>query len=1065
MTEASGSREAPAGVGLLARASAAYRADFVVTRVPLLSIETFLTWANGARASGGVDASDEVLERALAEDRALLRARLCDLIGEPLISRALTVASPDLTQGIRLWRANPASRRGRSAERSLVRYLTRMASRPSPFGLVSGYHVGDIASDPAFEIDSRDAIRIVARLDPGLLDRIVRDAVSGALESEDLLLRRNPGLYRLADQIRFAARPAADIKHRLVAVRSTPSIEAVMEAADHGVRAGALLTVLGQRGGSRDDPRALLARLLAKELLIPVAQVTVTGEEPAVQAVAALRSVPGGERAAHVVGHAVGALEQTHDLAATAEIVATEIERLDVPVNRRRVLQIDSIRTGKIAVPPVVVEEMLRATELLTRIMPSRQGPLLPSFCKRFEQRFGTRWVPLLEALDPDAGVGLDALPLDTDDPTRADARRATLLALIQHGLSRGGAIELNEHAVNALSEQDAMTLPGAFAVTFKLLARDAATVERGDFTLTAPQINGPSGAQLMGRMCHGDQALEDRVRRHLEHEADTEPNAVIAEICAAPGTDWGLNLTHRPVLREWEIELGGYSGASPGQRLEPSDLLVGVVDGKVVVRSATLGCRVLFRSTSALTFNWVSLPAARLLALLTVEGRASGLEWSWGDLGDAPMLPRVSHRRTILALRRWNLSAAELRDAKPGSDAAGFRRLQRWRRTHDVPRFVTLDHPKSPILIDFDNVLSVDAFLAATDGLDPIRFVEAPEVDHGPVHGPDGRYAHEFIVPCTRVVAAGLTHGPPTGSLRLPERSRRFEPGSEWLFAGLYGPPSLADRVLTNLLGPLRDRLRAASLIDRWFFTRYRDPDHHLRVRFHGLPDQLLREVLPALHEVIAPAIDAGLIYRVTFDTYEREAERYGGLEGVELMEAASEADSDAVLAVLGQSMSPPQRRHLAVASLAAMYAQSGLGIVERHQCCDSLRRTFSSGHRSSLGTLLAADQRAERSDLEAAVSSLDDPSAPPTVQAFRDRSEALRPVLARFRELHETGRLGRPLTDVLCSLGHMFVNRLLREAGDRDELRVHDALARLYESQLARERARRSGLGTVNL
>jgi Lantibiotic biosynthesis dehydratase C-term len=80
-------------------------------------------------------------------------------------------------------------------------------------------------------------------------------------------------------------------------------------------------------------------------------------------------------------------------------------------------------------------------------------------------------------------------------------------------------------------------------------------------------------------------------------------------------------------------------------------------------------------------------------------------------------------------------------------------------------------------------------------------------------------------------------------------------------------------------------------------------------------------------------------------------------------------------------------------------------------------------------------------------------------------DRSEALRPVLARFRDLHEAGRLERPLTDVLCSLGHMFVNRLLREAGDRDELRVHDALARLYESQLARERARRSGLGRVNL
>jgi lantibiotic biosynthesis protein len=133
---------------------------------------------------------------------------------------------------------------------------------------------------------------------------------------------------------------------------------------------------------------------------------------------------------------------------------------------------------------------------------------------------------------------GWTRYPLDTDDPTPAGARRATLLALIQDGLSRGGAIELTEHPVNALSEQEAVTLPGAFAVTFKLMARDATAVERGDFTLVAPQINGPSGAQLMGRMCHGDQELEHRVRLHLVREAHAECDAVVAEICAAPGTD-----------------------------------------------------------------------------------------------------------------------------------------------------------------------------------------------------------------------------------------------------------------------------------------------------------------------------------------------------------------------------------------------------------------------------------------------------------------------------------------------------------------------------------------------
>jgi hypothetical protein len=36
------------------------------------------------------------------------------------------------------------------------------------------------------------------------------------------------------------------------------------------------------------------------------------------------------------------------------------------------------------------------------------------------------------------------------------------------------------------------------------------------------------------------------------------------------------------------------------------------------------------------------------------------------------------------------------------------------------------------------------------------------------------------------------------------------------------------------------------------------------------------------------------------------------------------------------------------------------------------------------------------------------------------------------------------------------MSVNRLLKRGANDDELRVHDALARLYEAQIARERSR---------
>jgi hypothetical protein len=45
-------------------------------------------------------------------------------------------------------------------------------------------------------------------------------------------------------------------------------------------------------------------------------------------------------------------------------------------------------------------------------------------------------------------------------------------------------------------------------------------------------------------------------------------------------------------------------------------------------------------------------------------------------------------------------------------------------------------------------------------------------------------------------------------------------------------------------------------------------------------------------------------------------------------------------------------------------------------------------------------------------------------------------------------------PLAQVVGTMAHMAVNRLLRESGGLDELRVHDALGRLYAGRLARAR-----------
>ena len=526
---------------------------------------------------------------------------------------------------------------------------------------------------------------------------------------------------------------------------------------------------------------------------------------------------------------------------------------------------------------------MRRTVDLLAAIAPP-PPEAFASFAEAFERRFGTRSVPVLEVLDPDLGIRLGSDGDQTEERPRPQSatRRRVLLGLVERGRADGGRVELTPADVKGLSAERLQELPTSFGLLTSLTGADGDSVQRGEFQLVEPAVIGSPGVRLLGRLCRSDPELAQLVREHLRREAGQRPDTILAELTVAPETEIGLNITQRPLLREWEIEYGGPSGAPVERRLEPSDLLVSVENGEVILRSASLGRRVVPVSTTAMNLKWVSLPAARFLISINNQRVAGYLSWAWDELADAPALPRVTHGRTILSpvagTCRRRVRGRPSRHGRGGFPPAP----EVASRARDTA-VRDLDHPKSRLLVDFGNVLSVDAFLASPEGLDMIRFVESITAEDSPVHGADGRYAHELIVPFTlerdAVRSASRKQAP------VPESPARFPPGASGFtrtFTARSASP-IAFSSITSGRSPTRPR---GGLADGWFFIRYADPGHHLRVRYHGDPHVLLCDVLPAFNDAIAPALADGLLYRVSLDTYEREVERYGGLDGVELME-----------------------------------------------------------------------------------------------------------------------------------------------------------------------------------
>jgi lantibiotic biosynthesis protein len=1047
---------------------------FVVMRTPLLPFDELLEWGEGITGTA----------ESLEADRAVLRARLQTQVARPEVEEAIFVASPRLAGRIREWLDDPDDAKGVKVERALVRYLSRMTARPTPFGLFAGCSTGTIAETTVLEVAARDEYRRHSRLDMEYLSSLVEELERDPDTRRVLVYRPNSGIYKSGGRLRYPeARSSGGVRsHHLVAVEETPYLIDTLRRAATGARVADLAAALVDEEITYAEAEAFIWELIDSQLLVSDLAPPITGPEPVEALIPQLKrhtpTTTAGDRLAGA-RDALGEIDARGLGAAPDRYheIAGALERLPAKAERHRLFQVDLVKPApRLTVGHGVVDEVANAVRLLHRVSGRRPGDAMARFRTAFTERYGDREVGLAEALDEEVGVGFaasqapaaEASPLlaglafpGAPDERVVWGRRNDLLLrkVIEAAATGTTEIELEASDVDDMANETAR-LPGAFCAAAVLAARSHEDIDRGDFNILLQGVYGPSGARLLGRFCHVDDVLDGHVRDHLRAEEARQPDAVFAEIVHLPEGRLG-NILLRPLLRDYEIPFLGRSGASDAQLIPVADLVVTVVGERVVLRSRRLDREVVPRLTSAHNYTYRSLGVYRFLCALQGQGVAGGLTWSWGPLEGAPFLPRVRHGRVVLARARWLVDGSELPRATSALGARDWNALQEWRERRSIPRFVVLVDGDNELLVDWHNPLLVESLLALVGKRRTLLLVEMwPRPDEMCTRGPEGRFSSEVIVP---FVAEPPTRPTPTDRrARRGSTDRSFTPGSEWLYAKLYTGTATADRVVRELVLPLAEEARSNGDADSWFFVRFGDPDWHVRLRLHGTPERLVARVLPDLHARVAALVDEGLVWRMQLDTYEREVDRYGGPASTELVERIFCADSRAaasIVSLLAGDEGMDDRWRLALKGVDLLMDDFGLN--------DGGKRDVVGGFRDALARELdlTADMkgrlgkryRDERSRLQALLEATGDDDHPlrQGIRILAERSSIVRPVAAEIGRLKTEGVLTRGVPEIVRSLIHMHANRLLRSAARAQELVIYELLDRLYRARIERARA----------
>ena len=1006
---------------------------FFVVRTPLLPFETILEWS------------------AQGPDEDVLLAQLLQLARRPEVADAIALASESLAAEMQ--NEHPPRR----VLLALARYVTRAAARPTPFGLLAGYSAGRIGDATSLELPPASAYERRTELGIESIGRFLTTLDDTARANAPLTVAST--LYETGAQVRYIEERGKE--HALRAARGGRELRLALDLARQGLTA---LQVAERLAAELGVPSAAAERyveqLVAAQLVLPDLQPRLTAADPLTDVAGRLRAVDGARAALlDAVAHELHTIDArglgANDYTELREHIAAIAPGTALPDALHVLLRKPA---PNMTLDEATARSIYDAIDLLRRMFGDEETDSLRIFRDRFLERYELRFVPLTEALDEELGVGFagygdeasDDLPLlrDVHFPARPTLPRwrnahRVLIEKVGHAVASGAIeIELTPDDLERMSADDPPPFPDSLA-SFVTLCGDGRVFVRSAF--------GPSGAQFVGRFCGGDSELTEQVRDWLRDEERLRPDAVFAEVVMLPdGRD--ANVVVRPALRDHEIPFLGHASVPPERRIAVSDLLLGVRNGRFVLWSRSLDREVIARVTTAHNFKTRGVSVYRLVGAMQKERDAGSVYWEWGPLAELPFLPRVRYGNVIFARAAWLVTAGEIEPLRQGDAAQRLAAAQSLAERRRMPRFMLFVQGDNELVVDWTNVVTIDAFTAVAYQRGGRLDEMLPAPDALAVHGPEGHFTHELVLPFVRNESRTK---PVRRPVLMPLAQRTFPPGSEWLYLKIYCGYATEDRLIADTILPAMNRMREEGRIDRWFFIRYVDPAFHLRLRVHGAPDVLWTSVLAELTSLFTPMMEMGTVAKLQLDTYSREAERYGGADAIRIAEAIFEADSDAVAAVMPFLQADSELRwQLGGYGSERLLVDCGLELDARLKLMAALTDDFGRemGNDRGIRDDLARKNRTVRPALDALFASAE---SQPWFAAYEERSRRTRPLVARLRAME----LEAKFEDVVASYLHMHLNRVFRFIPRKQERVLYDILHRRYLSERARIQPVKSG------
>lgn len=546
--------------------------------------------------------------------------------------------------------------------------------------------------------------------------------------------------------------------------------------------------------------------------------------------------------------------------------------------------------------------ELAAAIELLSKIIIPYPTPALKNFSVAFKNKFESKKVGLLYALDPDCGTGYDnlygsAIPSgllkDVSFPGNVQGNKSIdwtevhrlFLRIWQRNNSRQpfSPLVIDDRDIAELDGvASKVTLPPSMSILFSRSANKLILENNG----------GASATALIGRFTVFSPEVEALCLEIARAESEANPEVIFAEVHQLSDKHVD-NINRRKPVYDHVIHINAYPGNTGQQPIRLDDLQLFLRGDELVLESISLGKRVIPRLPTAYNFHHNDLAVFRMLCDLQYQGLQANLTFDLEKLFPGlEFYPRVEYRNTIISLARWQLNSKEISALVSGQMSIG--KLHILRQERGIPSLVSYGLSDQQLVFDLSSDDDAVFFLDCLKEQKTALIREYLEPDRSVTSG-KYKLAGQFIALLKR---SGEVYKGSVGESKTKRKTvaRTFLPGSSWMYFKIYCSEDSADRLLSLLISKFIKNNH--QKIKSWFFIRYHDPDHHIRLRIQTDPENY-GNLVAIITKMTSRKSTKVLIRDVKTDNYEREIERYSE-ELIETAEDSFCAGSELILSWL---------------------------------------------------------------------------------------------------------------------------------------------------------------------